>query len=68
MKEKLNLHRKLHITMQLRNKKGFTIIEALVAIFIFALITVTFYSTFTVGTGFTELSKTSCFSPCASKY
>jgi len=34
------------------NKKGFSIIEALVTLFIFSLITLTFYSTFTVGTNY----------------
>lgn len=35
---------------KIKNKKGFTIIEALVTLFIFSLITVTFYSTFNIGT------------------
>lgn len=38
--------------LQMGNKKGFTIIEALVTLFIFSLITVTFYQIFTVGTSF----------------
>ena len=37
---------------KINKQKGFTIIEALVALFIFSLITVTFYQTFTAGTQF----------------
>lgn len=39
------------------NKNGFTIIEALVTLFIFSLITLTFYSIFTAGTNFIIESK-----------
>lgn len=46
------------ISLWLKNKKsGFTIIEALVVLFIFALITTTFYSVFTVGTKYIIESK-----------
>jgi type II secretory pathway pseudopilin PulG len=41
-----------------KKSKGFTIIEALVVLFIFALITVTFYSLFSVGTRYIIESKT----------
>lgn len=45
--------------MKIKEKKtrGFTIIEALVVLFIFALITVTFYSLFSVGTKYIIESK-----------